>query len=484
MKKLKFSAITAKFKTRTFRVGGYSMAAAVLVLAIAVAVNLLAGALPSTWTQFDITQNQYFTISDPTEQVLEMLDTDVTIYWVVRDGSEETTLGLLLDQYQGYSDHIKVVKKDPDLYPTFTQQYTDEVEDNSLIVESALRNTYVSYYDIYEYDYSSYYYTGSYEVSFAGESSLTSAIYYVTNEDLPTMYALTGHGESDLSTTFSAAVEKENVTVSELSLLTQEYVPDDCDCLMILMPQSDLTAEELPKIQEYLKNGGNMLLITDPQEEAGSRPNLDALMADYGVSEEEGIVVEGSDSYYAFQTPYYLLPDLKSHTITSPLMSDGYYVLMPIAHGLTIAEDLADNLDVTSLLETSDDAFSKLAGYSLSTYEQEEGDIGGPFSLGVAITDTIDDGLESNIVWFSSGGLVDDSTSERVAGGNQDLFLNAVNWLCGQENSISIHAKSLSYEYLTMDSGTSSGLTLLMVVLIPVACLVVGIVIVYRRKHK
>ena len=32
MKKLKFSAITAKFKTRTFRVGGYSMAAAVLVL--------------------------------------------------------------------------------------------------------------------------------------------------------------------------------------------------------------------------------------------------------------------------------------------------------------------------------------------------------------------------------------------------------------------------------------------------------------------
>ena len=79
---------------------------------------------------------------------------------------------------------------------------------------------------------------------------------------------------------------------------------------------------------------------------------------------------------------------------------------------------------------------------------------------------------------------MDDSTSERVAGGNQDLFLNAVNWLCGQENSISIHAKSLSYEYLTMDSGTSSGLTLLMVVLIPVACLVVGIVIVYRRKHK
>lgn len=175
LKKLDFSGIAASFKTRSFRVGGYSVAAAVLVLAIAVVANMLVNALPAAWTQHDITQNGYFSISDQTEQVLEGLQEDVTIYWVVRDGGEDTTLGLLLEKYEGYSDHIKVVKKDPDLYPTFVQQYTDEVEDNSLIVESEKRNTYVSYYDVYEYDYSSYYYTGTYDVSFAGESSLTSA---------------------------------------------------------------------------------------------------------------------------------------------------------------------------------------------------------------------------------------------------------------------------------------------------------------------
>ena len=484
MKKPDFSKMTARLRSRTFRVGGYSMAAAALVLAIAVAANMLVSALPAGWTQHDITQNQYFSISDQTEQVLESLQSDVTIYWVVRDGSEDTTLGLLLEKYQGYSDHVKVVKKDPDLYPTFVQQYTDEVEDNSLIVESELRNTYVSYYDIYEYDYTNYYYTGSYDVSFAGESSVTSAIYYVTGQELPKLYALTGHGESELSSDFSAAVEKENVTMEELNLLSAESVPDDCDCLMILLPQSDLTEAELPLIQEYLKNGGNLLLITDPQEESGSRPNLDTLMADYGVSEVDGIVVEGSANYYAFQTPYYLLPDMNYHEITSPLMSEGYYILMPIAHGLTIAGELPETVSVSSLLETSDDAFSKLAGYSLSTYESEEGDISGPFHLGVAITDTIDDGLESSIIWFSSGGLVDDSSNEKVAGGNQDLFLNAIDWLCGQTASISIHAKSLSFEYLTMDSGTASGLTLLMVGLIPAACLITGVIITYRRKHK
>lgn len=484
LKKLDFSGIAASFKTRSFRVGGYSVAAAVLVLAIAVVANMLVNALPAAWTQHDITQNGYFSISDQTEQVLEGLQEDVTIYWVVRDGGEDTTLGLLLEKYEGYSDHIKVVKKDPDLYPTFVQQYTDEVEDNSLIVESEKRNTYVSYYDVYEYDYSSYYYTGTYDVSFAGESSLTSAIYYVTSGNLPKLYTLTGHGETDLSTTYTEAVEKENVTMSELSLLAEGGVPGDCDCLLILLPQSDLAAEELTLVQEYLKNGGNLLLITDPQETAGSRPNLDALMADYGVSESEGIVVEGSSSYYAFQTPYYLLPDLMSHSITSPLMSDGYYILMPIAHGLTVADELPETVEVSTLLQTSDGAFSKVDGYSLGTYEKEDGDINGPFKLGVAVTDTIDDGLESKIIWFSSGGLVDDSSNEKVSGGNEDLFLNAVNWLCGQDSSISIRAKSLSYEYLTMDSGTAAGLSLLVVGLIPAACLVAGIVIVYRRKHR
>lgn len=484
LKKLDFSGIAASFKTRSFRVGGYSVAAAVLVLAIAVVANMLVNALPAAWTQHDITQNGYFSISDQTEQVLEGLQEDVTIYWVVRDGGEDTTLGLLLEKYEGYSDHIKVVKKDPDLYPTFVQQYTDEVEDNSLIVESEKRNTYVSYYDVYEYDYSSYYYTGTYDVSFAGESSLTSAIYYVTSGNLPKLYTLTGHGETDLSTTYTEAVEKENVTMSELSLLAEGGVPGDCDCLLILLPQSDLAAEELTLVQEYLKNGGNLLLITDPQETAGSRPNLDALMADYGVSESEGIVVEGSSSYYAFQTPYYLLPDLMSHSITSPLMSDGYYILMPIAHGLTVADELPETVEVSTLLQTSDGAFSKVDGYSLSTYEKEDGDINGPFKLGVVVTDTIDDGLESKIIWFSSGGLVDDSSNEKVSGGNEDLFLNAVNWLCGQDSSISIRAKSLSYEYLTMDSGTAAGLSLLVVGLIPAACLVAGIVIVYRRKHR
>lgn len=208
-------------------------------------------------------------------------------------------------------------------------------------------------------------------------------------------------------------------------------------------------------------------------------------MANYGVTAQEGIVVEGSQNNYAGGRPYYLLPSLAAHAITTPLSENGYYVLLPVAQGLTVSDDLRDGLSVTQLLTTSSSAFSKVAGYNITTYEREEGDIDGPFALAVAVTETLDDDNETNIVWVSSGGLLDEGSNELVAGGNQDFFLNALNWMCEQDESgLSIHSKSLSYEYLTMSSGTASCLTVLIIGVIPIIYLGIGITIWVRRKRR
>lgn len=477
--------IAASFKTRSTRVGGYSVAAGCIVLAIAVAANAFVSALPSSVTKIDTTTNQLFTISEQTEDIVSRLQSDVTIYWIVQSGSEDTGVKNLLERYEDLSDRVEVKKIDPDVYPTFLDQYSlSNVYNNSLVVECGDRYRYVSEDEIYVYDYSYYYYTGSYDVSFDGESALTSAIDYVVSEDLPKVYVLTGHGESTLATTFSTAVEKENIELADLSLLTEGEVPADGDCLLICCPQSDISSEELEMIRDYLGNGGNMILITDPPVD-GALENLDALMAYYGVTAQEGIVVEGNQSHYAYGTPYYLLPEIESHTITQPLIDEGYYILMPVAQGLTVSDEKPVTVSVTKLLTTSSSAFSKAAGYSLTTYEREDGDIAGPFALAVAITDTLEDGIESNILWFASGALLDEQTNSQVSGGNQDLFLNALSYLCESEgSSISIHAKSLSYDYLTMDSGTASSLSILVVAVIPLMYLAVGIVVVVRRKRR
>lgn len=471
-------------QTRAFRVGGYSVAATAIVIAIAVAVNLLAGALPASVTQFDTTATQLFTLSQQTQTLLKNLGEEITIYWVVRSGYEEPYVESLLDQYKALSDRIRVLKKDPDVNPTFADPYTDSLTENSLIVESGSKSRYIDYNDIFVLDYESYYYYGEMDWSFCGESEVTSAIAYVTSGDLPTVYALTGHGEGEIPTAFSTAVEKENLELKSLSLLTLEAVPEDADCLLIYAPQSDISADEKAKLEEYLGNGGNLLLITDPPQN-GALTNLEALMARYGVTAEPGILVEQNQSNHFWGRPCYLLPELESHTVTAPLISAGYYVLLPIAQGLKVSGDLPATVSVTKLLTTSGSAFSKAAGYDLTTYEKEAGDTDGPFALAVAITETIDDGIYSDLIWVSSGGLLDTDTNEMVSGGNQDLFLNMLNYLCGaEEGSITIHAKSLANEYLTMDSGTVSCLTAVMVGLIPACYLAVGIFVWLRRKRR
>ena len=476
--------LAAGFKTRAFRAGGYSVASSVIVLAIAVVINILAGAIPAKYTQFDTTANGMFSISDQTEKLLSGMDSEVDIYWIVRDGYEDTAIELLLSRYEALSGKLKVTVRDPDVYPAFIQPYTDAVSDNSLIVTSGTRWRYVDSMDMYEYDYSNYYTTGTYDVSFAGEGAITSAIDYVLSDDLPVVYTLTGHGEASLPSSFETAVQRENIELRELSLLTVEAVPDDAGAVLIGIPQSDISEQEGDMLLEYLQSGGKIFLITQPPEER-TLANLEALMARYGVMAQKGIVVEGNQGYFAWNTPYYLLPDIGSHEITAPLTQNGYRVVLPIAQGLTISSDIPDGVAVTELLTTSGAAFSKTAGWGMDTYEKEDGDIGGPFALAVAVTEELGSGEETQLIWVSSPSLIDESADQMVSGANSDFFLNALGWMCRQEESaISIRAKSLQTEVLTMSGAASSSLSFWFVGVIPLVYLAAGIYIRARRRHR
>ena len=179
-----WAGIKASLTTRAFRVGGYSVAAAAIVVLIAVVANLLVTALPATLTEVDTTAGSMYTLSQETEDILGGLEEDITLYWVVQSGQEDETLGTLLDRYAAGSDRVTLEKVDPDVSPELLQEYVSgTVYNNSLIVVSGDRDTYVSYDDLYEYTYSDDY--TSYNTSFSGESALTSAIDYVTREDLP-----------------------------------------------------------------------------------------------------------------------------------------------------------------------------------------------------------------------------------------------------------------------------------------------------------
>lgn len=325
--------------------GGYSLVLTAVVMAIVIVCNLLVSSLPTTLTKYDMSATKLYSITSNTKVVVNALEEDVTIYWVVQSGEEDDVIENLLGKYESLSDHIKVVKKNPDVYPTFTQQYTEEtVSNNSLIVECGERNLYT-------------------------------------------------------------------------------------------------------------------------------------LLEEYGVKPVDGIVVEQDRDSYAFGYPYLLLPEMFSNDITDALMEENYYPIFPVAQGLTTSESTSSA--VTALLTTSDTSFSKVDGFDLTTYDKEEGDVDGPFVLGVSI----DTGNDGQMVWFSSSAYLDDTYNTYSSGANLDLTMNALADLIGEREAIAIRSKSLDYNFLTISDSVASLLKTLMIGVFPLVYLGVGIVVMVRRKQ-
>ena len=457
------------------RGGSYSLAVTGILLAILIFINIFASVLPQNLTHLDISSTNLYSITSNTKVVVNALTQDVTIYWIVQNDQEDSVIENLLSRYEGLSSHIHVVRKNPDTYPTFAAQYTDEtVQNNSLIVECGSKYRYISYGDIYltDIDYTTY----SYVYSFDGEGAVTSAIDYVVSEDLPTVYLLEGHGEVALPDNFSDQIEKENMELNSISLLTEDEIPEDADCILIYAPSSDISEEEKTILSDYAANGGKLMVIAGPTRD-GTLTNLYALLEDYGVSTVDGITVEADRSHYAFQQPYILLPDLQSHEITNSLISAKYNVIMPLSQALIIGSSA--NGTVTELLTTSETAFCKADGYNLTTYEKEENDTDGPFALAVSI-ETSGGG---QIFWVGSSSLLEDLYNAYSSGANLDFVMNGLSSLIGESEAIAIRSKSLGYNYLTISEGTAFLLKAFMIGILPLCFVSAGIIITVRRKR-
>ena len=462
-------------QSRAALVGGsYSLLISVLALAILAAVNGFVSFLPASMTHFDISASRLYSITSNTKAVVNALTDDVSIYWIVQAGEEDDVIANLLDKYESLSDHIQVIKRNPDVYPAFAEQYTDDpVQNNSLVVECGDRSRYIGYEDIYIQEPDLYSYT--YNTSFDGEGAITSAIDYVTSAELPQLYLLEGHGEAELPASFQDQLEKENIELTSFSLLTEDAVPKEADCVLLYAPSSDISEEEESMLADYVTGGGKLLVFAGPAED-GPLENLTGLLSRYGVTAQEGVVVENDRLHYAFQLPYILLPDMASDAVTDPLIEENYYAIMPLSQGLTVSENSGA---AASLLTTSETSFSKIAGYDLSTYEKEEGDIDGPFSVAVSIEDP----GGGSIIWFSSSLFLDDMYNAYSSGANSNLAMNALSSLIGESEAMAIRSKSLNYNYLTISDSTASLLKTLMIAVFPLLYLGAGIGIVIRRRR-
>ena len=464
---------------RIFRNGLYSTAILAAAVVLVILINLIVQAIPSKYTEFDLSESGLYTLGDTSVQVAEGLTQDVTIYYLCETGNEDAIITKLLDQYAAASSHIHWEQKDPAIYPTFASQYgAEQVSSGSLIIDAGTSSDVLDAADFYVYDYSDYY---NYSVRFDGEQQITSALYRLTSGEASQAYYTTNHGERALSDSLVDALKAQNIQTQELNLLSST-IPDDCALLIINCPASDFTGadgavDEISMLEEYLAGGGKILLTTDAYY---STPNLDAVMAEFGLSRVEGLVVEGDANHSLYGYNYYLLPDYA--TVSESTALDGLdtnnYILMQMAQGIQITEN--DAVTAEPLLVTSSSAYSKVAGYEMTTTEKEDGDIDGPFDLAVWARN---DDTEAQVIWIGCSNM-DDEVLYNSVPGNCDFLVGCAASLTGQSSDIVIDSKALEADQLTIPTGTATVMGLVFLLAVPVGLLVAGAAVTIRRRRR
>ena len=455
------------------RHGVFSTTAVIIVIAIVVAINVLVSG--QNWS-VDLTDNKMFTLSDKSKKMVSALadDKEIDIYFLNKENNTAMAYSSILSQYEKASKNINVEYKDLDLYPNFATKYLEDgasASANDAIVVSGDRYRYISSSDFVGTSYDS---SGNMQTEINIEPKITSAIDYVTSDEVPTVYFLTGHGEAEVGSNVTAALEDDNYKVEQLSILETGGIPGDCSLLYINAPTADLDTSVIESIKAYMEDNGKLYVSLDPTAEC---ENLFALLAEYGVQVEKGIVVETGSGYYMGQYPTYLLPTLASHDITSPISNAGLQVLAPLCKGLTTISDVTD-YTVTDLLVTSSDSYAK-ADIESSTFEKEEGDVDGPLAVAKVVENSDGKGV---VVVDGCASLSMDDIDSYVSGANTNVISNSVNYLTEQESKVSVQPTTLSDSYAVFTAFASKMVMAIGVVGIPLLLIGIGVVIWVVRK--
>ena len=470
------------FRSTTSRNGSYSVGMIVLVIGIAVVVNMIAGQIPESYRNIDVSDNKIYEITDTSREMLKSLDKEIKFTVFAEKDSTDERIQTFLKKYTGLSDKIEVEWVDPVLHPSELTENNMEADGILISCEETGKSTSVTFDDILVTDEYSYYMTGSSSpTEFDGEGQFTSAINFVASGETKKLYYTSGHGEQTFSSSVTELLEKNNIEGEEVNLLMTNEIPEDCELLMLYAPTADISEEEKERILSYMSEGGKVFIILGEME--GDAPNLDALLNEYGMQREEGYIADMQRNYQG--NYYYIFPEITATGELAEVLSSDM-VLLVNAHGLTMTDAARDTISVTEFMQTSSQA------YAVTEETQEEG----TYTLGAVATETIsseeedaedessdseEETKESRLTVVSSDSLIDSQLTDNLATlENLDLFMNAVTSNFDDTQNVAIEAKSLEITYNTMKHTGVTGMVA--IVGIPALVLLFGFMKWWKRR--
>ena len=523
----------------TGRRGRYSTNTVIMVIAflgIAAVVNFLGF---ENTARVDVTATKQFSLAPRTVDLLKDLNEDIEVraFFVPPRSADEE---LLLDFIKGQTDDMlrefdvrngkfSYEFVDPILDPLIAREYG--VSSYPALVfeskESAKRHQVIPSPTL-ETDPA----TGLPTPAMALEQKFVTALLIITGQEQKRVYFLTGHDERNIndveanSEGYGRAIDGiigENYAVSAISLLVEgkailqsDREESRVNMMVVSAPKTDLLEGEAEILDDYLKNGGNMLFLLEPDTPTGFRNFL----ARWGIVVGDGHVIDQRQSLgdnneitflrsgqyisqIPFPDPFGIQSFLGIGELSIGIDTTYYPGLTPLdaAEGVlfhpTISEqgdeedDRRTSVVGTALAMTSGDSFLIK---DPTRNDPQEGDAKGSFfgsffpalalkangPLDEELADPTEDTVLASIVAFGDS----DFASNRYFfdANNSDFFLNSINWLVGDIDLASIRPKVNPRRDLALTDDRKDFMRFSGWLLLPMLMVVLGGFVWWRRR--
>ncbi len=492
-----------------------SIAVTAVSFVLVIAINLGIFAIPSAFISFDASGLNIYSLSETSKNFAAEADEDVTIYFLCEQGIPDAQIEQIILEYEATSSHIDYKLINVTSTPDFVAKYIGvsyyhvnsdgirPLSNHSVIIESAKRYTVINSSNYYSYKIGSYRYTEDeflalcqqaisegYDISQIGYETfldvdrvLLSGIEYVLLDNVNTVFTLKGHGEQAISESFYSNIEhSKNGSFDELILDKFDSVPDYCSALVISSPTTDISTDDANKIIEYIDCGGEIILITSPENT--QMPNLLRVAEAFGLTAEDGVIKDNDKNHHMNDNPAYLVLDSNDDHSVSYFVRTNYssqnsdvYARFPNAHPIVKTELSDSSIEIKELFTTSEKA-------TVSGNDEAK-----KFVTAYSAQKTIDIETENtaNLFWFSSYEAFSQKT-EDAHPINIVYLLVSLSYVGGVqdfETSLDVQSRNISGAFLKVPKSIPIvwGITFALIALI-ILCSGVALYVSRRTRKK
>jgi hypothetical protein len=301
---------------------------------------------------------------------------------------------------------------------------------------------------------------------------------------------LRGHdtpGAGDVLVAEPAQLDRLQLALNEIGfemrplvMATASAIPDDCTVVAEIGPRTALAAGEADILADYLKEGGRLLMLIDPQFPVGG--DLQSrLLTPLGVSSEPAIVIDPLNHFRTdpdkVAVPYY-----PPHPITARLALTVFAQTRPIHIGQSLAA-----MRASVLAASSQDGYlrpsSSGGGITVEAGAQPAEVEHGAQALAVALEGAFPGASPDKRFRLVIAGTSKFATNEYFSYvSNGELSVAIMRWLAEDEASPNLAPRTYSVPEIVLTSAQMRDTFIWLEIMLPLGTALLGVAMWWRRR--